>query len=215
MKSLVKNLVLCILILFCFNVKAQSDSIFSNKYSVRLAPLSLIDFYNGSCYKVGLEIPLFNNTSITADYGGYFKNFNVWKNYTGYNIDFGLKYYLKNQLYKGLYVSLNYFYKNQGFDYKDSIQASTTYYTEYRTQKHVTCVNLNIGIVKLYSKRFILDFFGGIGIRYKNVNSSLPIDVLRNGIEYSDSQSLYFLVTPGDFVYPNINIGLRIGYRII
>ncbi|MCH2229236.1 MAG: DUF3575 domain-containing protein [Crocinitomicaceae bacterium] len=211
-----RNILLGILILFSFNAKSQSDLIFSNKLSVRLAPLSLIDFYNGSCYKIGLEVSLFKSTSITADYGGYFKNFNVWKNYTGYNIDVGLKYYLKHQLHQGFYISLNYFYKNQGFDYKDSIkEASSAYYTEYRTQKYVTCVNINIGMLNLYNKRFILDFFGGIGIRYKNVSSSISIDDLKNGIEYNDSQSLYFIVTPGEFIYPNINLGLRIGVKII
>lgn len=197
-------------------VLGQSDSSVNNRFSIKIAPLSLVDFYNGSSYKIGFEVQPISRFSVTADFGGYFRNFNAWKNYSGYNIDVGLRYYLNshsvNQRY---YLGLNYFYKNQGFDYHDSIQASPSYYTDYRTQKYVTCININFGWLKIYKTRFILDLFAGIGIRYKNVNSTLTLQELEKGKEYSNSQSLYFLVTPGKFIYPNVNLGMRIGLRIL
>lgn len=57
----------------------QSDSTLSNKLNVRIAPLSLIDVYNGSSYKLGFEFQPFKSLSITGDFGGYLKNFNVRK----------------------------------------------------------------------------------------------------------------------------------------
>ena len=194
----------------------QSDSSFTNRLILKVAPLSLIDFYSGSSYKFGFEIKPISQLSITGDFGGYFRNFNVWKNYSGYNIDLGVRYYLKkNSLNERYYLGVNYFYKNQGFDYHDTIQSNIEYYTDYRTQKEVTCANVNFGWLKNYRQRLVIDLFAGIGMRYKKVDSTLTIEELEKGKEYADSQSLYFLVTPGKFIYPNINVGMRIGLRIL
>ena len=62
-------------------IKAQGDTLISHNAHIRFAPLSLLDFYSGSSYKVGFEAKLFNRASIYADAGGYLRNFNVWKNF--------------------------------------------------------------------------------------------------------------------------------------
>lgn len=208
---------LIVLLLFVTSlVHGQSNSEVNNRFNVRIAPLSLIDFYNGSSYKIGFEVQPISRFAITGDFGGYFRDFNFWKNHSGYNIDIGLRYYLnRHSLNQRFYLGINYFYKDQGFDYHDSIQTALPYYTDYRTQKYVTCVNINFGWLKIYKERFILDLYAGIGVRHKKVHSTLTLQELDKGKEYSDSQSLYFLVTPGKFIYPNINIGMRIGLRIL
>lgn len=207
--------ILIILLFLSSLIHGQSDSTVNNRLNVRIAPISLIDFYNGSCYKIGFEVQPLPRFSITSDFGGYFRNFNVWKNFSGFNIDIGLRYYLNRYSVKQRhYLSLNYFYKDQGFNYHDSILTIPAYYQDYRTQKYVTCVNVNFGWLKIYKKRIVLDLFAGLGIRYKKVNSTIDIQEIKKGKEYGDSQSLYFLVTPGRFLYPNINMGMRIGLRI-
>lgn len=215
-KMMTRQSLIILLVIITQLVNGQTDSEINNRFNIRIAPLSLIDFYNGSSYKLGFEAQPIKRFSITGDFGGYFKQFNARKNYTGFNIDLGIRYYLnRNKLNQGNYLSINYFYKDQGFDYHDSIQANPVYYSEYRTQKYVTCVNINYGWLKIYKNRLVIDFFAGIGIRYKKVNTTLALQELEKGQEYSDSQSLYFLVTPGKFIYPNINLGMRIGLRIL
>lgn len=195
----------------------QADSIqntiVNNRFIIRIAPLALIDVYNSSNYKFGFEVQPFHRFAITGDFGGYFKTFNLWKNCTGFNIDIGFRYYLnRHRLNQRFYIALNYFYKEQGFDHDDSI--IDVPFT-YRTEKFVTCSNVNFGWVKIYKKRLVLDLFAGLGIRIKKVNSTVTHEELDKAKEYSDSQSLFFIVTPGKFIYPNLNIGMRIGLRII
>ncbi len=211
----VKNCILLVILLLPSLTKAQHDSLITNRLNVRMAPLSFIDFYSGSCYKLGFEVRTFRQFSITGDFGGYFRNFNGFKNFSGYNVDIGLRYYLnKNYINQRFYLMLNYFYKNQGFDFTYFVQEETANKTEFRTQKYVTCMNVNFGWLKLYKNRFVLDLFAGIGVRYKKVNSTLSEQKFQTGNVYSDSQSLFFVLTPGKFIYPNINVGLRIGLRL-
>lgn len=193
----------------------QLDKGGAGRFIVRLAPLSLLDSYNGPSYKLGIEFQTDLRWAFTTDFGGYFRNFNWFRNYSGFNFDFGIRHYLKNEnSRKKYYLSLNTFYKEQGFDYSDSFQSVITYHTNYHTQKYVSCINLNFGKILSFKNRLEVDLFAGVGIRFKKVNSSLSLDELETGIEYSDSQSLYFLVTPGKFIYPNINLGLRCGFRV-
>jgi len=215
MKYWLRNIILLSFITVSGNTKAQSYSEVVNNLSVRFAPLSLIDFYNGSSYKLGFEKKLFQSTSFHADFGGYFKNFNGLKNCTGFNADIGLRYYfIDKQINQGTYLTLNYFYKEQGFNKHDSIQSNPTYFKEYRTQKYVTCLNLNIGYLEIFYDRLILDVFGGFGVRFKKVNSTLQDEEFENAIYYSDSQSDYFIVRPGKYVRLNFNVRFRVAYRI-
>ena len=210
-----KKLTLATLLLLSF-IAAGQPAKDSSKFGIRLAPLALVDFYNGSSYKAGFEIMITEKLAFTADIGGYFKNFNGFKNYKGHNLDFALRYYSsKSSNGERLYISLNYFYKNQAFDYSDTIQTrKTTTYEVYRTQKFVSAINLNVGLLKLYQNKCTIDVFGGVGVRYKKANSTLTLPDLENGLEYRDSQSLYFLVTPGNYIWPNLNLGLRVGLRV-
>lgn len=210
-----KTFLLLALSLFHLTCNAQKTSTVVNNFSIRLSPLSLIDFYNGSSYKLGFEKKLFYATSIYGDFGGYFKNFNGFENFTGYNLDLGLRYYIsKKEINQGSYISINYFHKNQGFDYIDTALFKQTSETEYRIQKKINCVNLNFGYVHVFKNRLVLDVIGGLGVRYRNATSSLPIQYFDQIIESTDSQSLYFILKPGNSIWMNFNVRFKIAYRI-
>ena len=212
-----KRILCYITLFFCHTLTfGQVDTIAPiNRLNIRATPLPLLDFYSGSCYKIGVEIKPFKRFSITGDFGGYFKNFNGVKNYSGYNLDFSLRYYVnkpndKNQKY---YLSLHYFYKDQGFDRSDSINKKTSpNILTYHTQKYVSAIGANFGWQKIIKKRLIIELFAGLGVRLKKVNSTLSSEDYKKVEEfYWDSMSFHFLVKPGNFIYPNFNLGFRIG----
>lgn len=180
---------------------------------IRFAPLSLIDFYNGSCYKGGLEFQFGGNYGVFVDAGGYFRNFNVFRNYSGHVFETGVKrYFQRFDEGASSYLGINFTYKNQAFDFSDSLFGGGA--LDYRTHKFVSCINFIFGNTMHVNERWIFDVYGGLGVRVKHVNSSATKSEIADGIQYGDSMSLYFLVTPGHFIYPNLHVGFRIGFRL-
>lgn len=203
-----------ILIVLCF-CKAALTSAQNNTFNVRVAPLALLDVYSGSCFRVGLELRVVGKNSLTIEGGGYLRKWNGMTNMKGHILEIGVRHYFSEvQNSIGRYIAVCGSYKEQSFVYQDSIMTSSPYFTEYKTQKYVTCVNVNIGQSFIRKQRILFDVYAGLGIRIKNVSSTLSSSEFELAQRYGDSQSLYFMVTPGKFVWPNVNLGLRIGYII-
>jgi hypothetical protein len=213
MKSLRSILTHCFL--FCIIHYSNADSIPPPKrVSIQIAPLSFIDFYNGSNYKLGTEIRLSRNIYLSADFGGYFRNFNVMKNNKGFNADFRVKYQFPNS---NLGISISYFYKKQSFEYHDFYIDKPEEPIIVYTNKAVNCINLNFEqkFPFLKSQRAYVSLFAGLGVRFRNVHSSFEtkhdFDRLKDG---GDSQTLYFVLIPGKDTWLNVNAGLRLGFYI-
>lgn len=164
-----RSYVISFLLSLCTSISISTQAQ-TNNFNIRLAPLSLIDIYSGSCYKGGIELKIFKNNSITLEGGGYFRNFNGLKNIKGHVLDFGIRHYIENNLSNnGIYLSVNYFYKEQSFDYGDSILITPDYFKEYRVHKFVNCINLNFGICAISEQNLFIDFYAGIGVRTKKI----------------------------------------------
>jgi hypothetical protein len=186
-----------------------------NNFNVRTAPFALLDVYSGSCLKVGLEFRVFGNNSMTLEGGSYLRNWNGMSNTKGHILEVGIRHYFSQEQNSiGRYIAVSGSYKEQSFEYRDSIMTSNPYFTEYKTQKYVTCVNVNFGQSYIRKQRILFDVYAGLGIRIKNIQSTLSAEEFELAQRYGDSQSLYFMVTPGKFIWPNVNLGLRIGYII-
>jgi hypothetical protein len=210
-----KSLLCFFIVLLCFPEMTLADSIPKQKrVSIQLAPLSLIDFYNGSNYKLGTEIRVSRKISVSADFGGYFRNFNVLKNNKGFNADFRLKYQLRNS---NSSISLSYFYKKQSFEYHDYYIDKPEEPIIVYTRKEVNCINLNFEqkFPFLKNQKAYVSLFAGLGMRFRNVHSSFEIkhdfDRLKDG---GDSQTLYFVLIPGKDAWLNVNLGLRLGFYL-
>lgn len=193
----------------------MADSIPKQKrVSIQIAPLALIDFYNGSNYKLGTEIRLSRNIYLSADLGGYFRDFNTLKNNKGFNADFRIKYQFPNS---NSGISISYFYKKQSFEYHDYYIDKPEEPIVVYTRKTVNCINLNFEqkFPFLQNKRAYVALFAGLGIRFRNVHSSFEtkhdFDRLKDG---GDSQTLYFVLIPGKDTWLNVNAGLRLGFYL-
>lgn len=199
---------------FGFSKMATADSIpKQGRVSLQIAPLSLLDFYNGSCYKLGTEIRLSKSLYLSLDAGSYFPNFNSLKNVKGGNLDFRIKYRLPHS---NSLISLGYFYKKQSFEYHDAYEEQPDVPITVYTRKNIHCFNINYEYraAQLFRKGYI-DVFAGIGLRFRNVKSSFEthhdFDKL---VEGGDSQTLYFVLIPGETTWLNLNFGLRFGFYL-
>ncbi len=210
-----RSTILALLFSTVFLNTAQADSIPREpRVALQISPLALIDFYNGSSYKLGTTIRLTKSFFFSADFGGYFRNFNVYRNYKGFNSDFRIRYQFPDS-YSG--ISINYFYKQQSFDYPDHLTDPDNTPIIVHTKKYVNCINFNYEhwIPFLSNERAYLTIIVGAGVRFRNVHSSLTnkhqFDQLKEG---GDSQSLYFVLIPGQNTWLNFNAGLRLGFYL-
>ncbi|MNV27067.1 hypothetical protein D3C71_1182040 [compost metagenome] len=192
---------------------AKADSIpHQKRVSLQIAPLALIDFYNASSYKLGTEIRLSRSIYVSADFGGYFSNFNGLRNMRGGNVDFRIKYRFPNS---NSTISVNYFYKKQSFEYHDSYEEEPDVPIVVYTRKQVNCINVNYEHKVLDDKWGYINLFAGLGVRFREVHSSFEthhdFDRLVKG---GDSQSLYFVLIPGQNTWLNVTFGLRMGFYL-
>lgn len=200
---------------FGFSKTTWADSIPRQKrFALQIAPLSLLDFYNGSCYKLGTEIRLSQSIYLSLDGGSYFRNFNVLKNMKGVNVDFRIKYRFPNS---NSFISLNYFYKKQSFEYHDAYEEAPDVPITVYTWKKINCININFEhkVPFLKKERAYFNVYAGLGVRFRDVRSSFEthhdFDRMVKG---GDSQSLYFVLIPGQHTWLNLNFGLRFGFYL-
>ncbi len=211
--SLLRLSILAVLFSAAFVNTAKADSIPHRKrVSLQIAPLALIDFYNGSSYKLGTEIRLSRRFYVSVDFGGYFPNFNGLKNMKGGNVDFRIKYRFPNS---NSSISIQYFYKKQSFEYHDAYEEEPDVPIVVYTRKQVNCINVNYENKILDQKWGYINMFAGLGIRFRDVRSSFEthhdFDKL---VEGGDSQSLYFVLIPGQNTWLNLNAGVRLGFYL-
>ncbi len=202
-----------IFLLTICNAYGQSESDQKSKLSLKFAPLSLIDFYSGSSYRGGVEIDLTKHFSIYQECGGYFKKFNGQTNTKGYVLKSELRYYLSST--DPLYLSIEYFYKRQNYNYGDSIYFPTQYNVAYNVDKYVTAFTLKSGSLILLNKYFYIDIFGGLGIRYKNIRTNLSESEKEHRWYYNDSMSQTFMNGDRKGFVLNIDVGVKIGFNLL
>lgn len=209
----VRPTILVLVLSTVFFNTAKADSIpIRKRVSIQVAPLALVDFYNGSTYKLGTEIRLSRNMYVSADFGGYFSNFNGLKNMKGGNMDFRIRYRFPNSYSS---ISVGYFYKKQSFEYHDAYKEEPDVPITVYTRKQINCININYETRILDEEWGYISAFTGLGVRFRTVHSSFEthhdFDRLVKG---GDSQSLYFILIPGQNTWLNFNAGLRLGFYL-
>jgi hypothetical protein len=211
-----KNIILFFLLFNKGFLFAQKERNSDNFLCVKIAPLSLLDIYSGMSPRIGVEYKIKNSYTIYNEIGSYIPNVNSNTNNKGILTKIELKYYFyEPKLKVNKYISGELFYKHQSFNSYDTIQInSIKYFKDYHVSKDVGCITIKYGVLVQYKYKIVLDYFIGLGYRYKNSKSSLTEDENRNIKPDGIYQANVNLSKAGTFTYLNFDMGIKIGYRI-
>lgn len=181
------------------------------KLIFKAAPLSLLNGYDGPSARVGVEYKLDENLNLYNEIGYFFMN-------TGAIAKVELKSYL-NELYAENkfmssrdYVSFEFSFKRQEYRTGDSVfvNPGKYYYKDFNVRKSVECFTVKFGTLFVYKGGLTVDLFMGAGIRIRQGCNSL------NGEENIKSSSDYspnvWTNYAGRMVFPNVDIGVKIGF---
>ena len=133
------------------------------------------------------------------------------------------RYYLSNfeENNFGKYVALEILYKQVSYPQTQTIgrncmNGRCDYYeiADYLYVRRVAAGHIKVGLQGIVGKRFLVDFFAGIGIRQIEVRyEGLPKDNIQTyQSTRSGRVSLFNRQTEGNFIVLSGTLGLRIGY---
>lgn len=200
---------------------SQNNSLKNEKLSFTISPLSLIDIFDGSSLRLGIEKQISSNFSSHIESGFYLGNLNVYKrNPKGYLYKLGLNYTIKKNVDEktATYLGVEYQYKDQDYEYVDSFAVKTVRFEkQYKMNRKMNCFSLKIGSKPLLLEKMYVDMFVGLGIRFMNSTNNLTQeekDGLLNGEENGSTQADSFLNPIGKYGTINFIFGFKFGYRI-
>ena len=178
--------------------------------SISISPLSLLDMYNGSSYKAGLTIRPLRNVRLSADAGGYWKQFSnklsFWQDLKGYNFRASAGIYL-GQL-SPISLGVEYSYKSQEFNYNDSVPDLPGFTAHVNKFVHV--FNVYGSFEQYFTNRFYIELRAGIGLRYRDIYNTHS-DALSESINWWDSMTRGRITTMKKSM-PNLNFAIRLNY---
>jgi hypothetical protein len=210
-----KTTILLILLLTTNIFVGQNDND-KDKVCIKIAPLALLDIYSGMSPRIGIEYKLKDNYSLYNEIGTYVPNVNGMSNNKGYLAKLEFKAYLNKEKYAlGPYISAELFYKHQSYGTYDSISVSQIKYVKnYSVGKNVTCFTIKVGVLGQLDNGIIFEPFIGLGIRHRDITSTLTSDENNNIIRNDSYQSNIIKNKAGVFNALNFDMGIKIGYRI-
>lgn len=205
-----------ILFLF-FCGQSQIDTLKDIKLAVKLAPLATIDLVTKTSYRGGVEFKVSRNKSIYIEGGGFFPNYNA-SNVKGFLIKIEPKVYFSYfGRCNGEFISVEYMFMKQSYDYTDSIKLNGGYLKDYRINKTINCINLKFGKTIVFKRNFLIEWSFGLGARFKIANSTLTNEEADNryyGGDPAASMINQFNNKIGHRTALNISGGLKVGYRL-
>lgn len=201
----------------------QGESAFK-KNVIKITPFKMLDLSNPAIEMIyERKISLHFSTQFMASYiiSNSLSNFgdNFSPNNKGYRIALEEKYYLRSTTPKGIYFSLEFNYLSidynaiENFGEKniyDSLYLNTYYPDSISISKQTYSMNCKIGY-QFHIKRFTLDVYGGLGLRYKDVTHNdriKPEDEMEmprhpNFYYYKNQEGKYWTI-----IFPlNVSIG--------
>jgi hypothetical protein len=197
-----------------YNLKNSPDPD-DNKLSLNFAPLPLLSFPYSSV-QFGAEVKLYNNISGAIQAGFFSPTSQV----NGYIIRPEIKLYLNSSgQASGDYCAIDFMYKKESYNYTDSILLTPAYVKTFPENKTVYYFDIKYGEVIIGGNVIVVDVFFGLGVRVKRVTSNLtPQEVSHMDFtppgetDPSDIDGGTYEI--GNFIYPNIEAGITIGFKI-
>ena len=211
-----------LIFLFCTSFSfSQIDFSEKEKLSFTISSTHLIDPWDGSSIRIGIEKP-FNDLVVNLEFGKYIntiENYNLKPNVKGFIFNPIIKTKV-NTISKRVteYVGIDYLYKDYSYDTHDSIKMNdVTINKDYRISRKVHAVSLKYFLRQDFNEHLFYDFYAGFGIRFTSSQSNLT-DEEKNTImddEYHGATQIENEINrTGNFFRPNIYCGVKFGYRI-
>jgi hypothetical protein len=195
--------------------KSKEDSVLI----LSLAPLALTDVFDGASLRLGGEYKIGRNTAVAIEGGPYLKYLKATKiDPHGFIVRPSVKRYLNGQDCSGRYIALEYQYKNQGYDFRDSIVIGPERFEkQYAMKRVVNSLVFKYGNLKKYGRHFVLEWFCGVGIRHIRSHSNLSkeeADGILTG-EAGDCPIQEDIIRlTGTRIFPDFSAGIKIGFGI-
>jgi hypothetical protein len=213
-----KCLYFWISIVFTTTLQAQSEAV-ANNFIVNFSPLALADVFDGASLRVGVEVRLHRNIALALEGGYYLTYLKATKiNPHGYLFRPSIKRYLNGQNCSGKYIALEYQYKNQEYDFRDSIVVNTSHFEkQYAMTRKVHSLVFKYGNLKNIRKHLVLEWYCGVGIRYIRSYSDLTPEEeggILTGEEGDCPIQEDFIRLTGTRIFPDFHAGIKIGYKI-
>ena len=188
-------------------------------YTVTLAPLALADVYDGASFRPGFEMQVSKSVSLALETGLYLPYLPATKiRPHGYLVKPMVRYWLSKKGKTQNYIAGEYFFKDQDYNFKDTLETGTIRYVKrYAMKRAVHGLSMRYGRVKQIGKKFMLDFYGGVGARHIRSTSDLTeaeSDAILTGIDGDCPLQQDILRITGNRWYPNFLLGIRIGYQL-
>jgi hypothetical protein len=227
--------VLFLCLFFTFSAFAQKDR--EPRVLFKLAPLALIDDFSFAAIQGGVEVALSDRMSWFNEFGFRYRNGLIDNGDTsfvkpgGFKIKSELRYYLKDWndnagRLTGYYLAVNLFYlKNTRNAYvgyynkQDTTKATTS--DDFGMTRKVWGGNLIIGKQMALGKRFMFEYYGGLGVRIRNiVTVAREFDAERHREHHAHDASFMDLagqkpeLKDGKTGTINISLGIRVAYRL-
>ncbi len=111
-----------------------------NEVILSLSPLALADIFDGASLRGGAEVKLNPTHAVAIEGGVYLPYLKATKiDPKGFLIRPSVKKYLKGK--KGKFIALEYMYKKQDFDFRDSIVIATdSFEKQYERKGNITLI---------------------------------------------------------------------------
>ena len=208
-----------ILLLICFTVNScfsQTDSIEiqDQRLSVKISPLSFITLYTGPCAKLSLEYKVKNNIAFQNEFGLFFYSS------TGWETKFEVKRYFDYPgITAGNYFALEGFYKYQTYTTPNIADTTDPYEDDvilapFDVTKKVQSFTFKYGWLNVFKYGFLVDAYCGLGIRFQQTKNSLSVEDNANIPATSDYGPNLIMDQARNRIYPNLLVGVKIGFRI-
>lgn len=219
MKHLRLFLFLNVFILLLHTLSTAQEDIDKKSVVIKFSPLCLVD-PNYPAIQLGTEIKLNNSISYQQELGYIFRQTKVkdeWMDGGGFKIRAELRHYtiftINNNVLNGGYLAVEpfytyvYFYKLGEF----RLDNGNTCEDVYQINKHLIGINAKIGYQKIFKSGIMLEFYIGIGVKYRKI--------IYTENEYDGKKAIFptdyiFVATEreGESIVPNLPMSIKIGY---
>lgn len=179
---------------------------------IKAAPISLLNGYDGPSARMGVEYKLKDNFNLYNELGYFFYN-------TGIITKVELKKYVSNLYAESFimssreYISFEFAFKRQEYGTGDSIYGNAgQYYKDFNVRKSVECLTVKYGTLLVYKRGLTIDLFIGAGIRLRQgCNTLEKSESIKSSSDYGPN---VFTNYAGRMIFPNVDIGVKIGFGV-